>query len=305
MNRSDHIRVVVLMGGPDEEHEVSLASGTAVAEALSSVEGIEVDARVIRTVDADELAGMDADVVFPVLHGPWGEGGGIQSELERAGVAFVGSGSQAAAIAMDKIRTKEIAAGLDVPTPVWQVLEPGTRRTLSAPAVLKPPAQGSSIDLCICRTEPQLDEDRARLHRSYDRLLAETCVTGRELTVGVVGDQVLPIIEIVPAHGVYDYEAKYDRDDTEYRLDPELDDDIAERCRTNALTLGRHLGCRDLYRVDFILENRVPWMLEINTMPGFTGHSLLPMAARADGRSMPQLCHDLITMAASRALPSR
>ena len=110
MNRSDHIRVVVLMGGPDEEHEVSLASGTAVAEALSSVEGIEVDARVIRTVDADELAGMDADVVFPVLHGPWGEGGGIQSELERAGVAFVGSGSQAAAIAMDKIRTKEIAA---------------------------------------------------------------------------------------------------------------------------------------------------------------------------------------------------
>jgi len=302
MTGLDHIRVAVLMGGPDEEHEVSLVSGAAVAAALERVEGFEVDARIIDTIDADSLRELEADVVFPVLHGPWGEGGGIQRELEQAGVPFVGSGPRAAAIAMDKVQTKELAAGLGIATPAWQVLEPGTERALAAPAVLKPPAQGSSIDLFVCRSEDQLDQHRDTLHQSYDSVLAETCITGREITVGVVGDATLPLVEIIPAEGVYDYEAKYNRDDTEYRVDPDLPELLAEACRTNALTLGRALDCRDLYRVDFIVDHQVPWMLEVNTMPGFTAHSLLPMAASADGRSMECLCSELVRMAATRAM---
>lgn len=302
MKDLDRIRVAVLMGGPDEEHEVSLASGSAVAAALAGVDGIEVESRVIDTVDAEALLRLEADVIFPVLHGPWGEGGGIQRELEQAGVPFVGSGTRAAAIAMDKVRTKELAAELGIPTPAWQVLEHGTERALAAPAVLKPPAQGSSIDLFICRSEDQLKHHRAQLHRSYETVLAEACITGREVTVGVVGDATLPLVEIIPAEGFYDYDAKYNRDDTEYRVDPDLPDLLTEACRSNALAIGRALGCRDLYRVDFIVDEQLPWMLEVNTMPGFTDHSLLPMAARAGGQSMESLCHDLVRMAAARTM---
>ena len=299
------LRVTVLMGGPDKEHAVSLASGTAVAAALERTGRFVVESQVIGKPDASELANFETDVFFPVLHGPWGEGGGIQCELEQLGVPFVGSGADAAATAMDKIRTKDIAMDLGIPTPSWQVLEATTERTIAPPLVLKPPAEGSSIDLRIFADDIGVDDWIRTMHEHYDRLLVESCITGRELTVGVVGTHTLPMVEIIPADGVYDYEAKYNRNDTRYVVEPDLPSGLEETCRHHALTIGRSLGCRDLYRVDFIADERIPWMLEVNTMPGFTDHSLLPMAAAAAGRPMEQLCSDLVLMAFERSREDR
>lgn len=296
------IRVAVLMGGPDEEHEVSLASGQAVAGALQNCEQVDVVAQVVDTPRAEELARLDVDVIFPVLHGAWGEGGGLQRELEAAGCRFVGSSSIVAAAAMNKVRTKEVAVDMGIPTPAWQVLSPGMERDITVPVVIKPPAQGSSIDLHVCTDERALDLHRADLESRYEELLVEACITGREITVGVVDDEVLPLVEIIPAEGFYDYEAKYLRDDTRYNINPDLPPPLVEACRNHALRLGRALGCRDLYRVDFIVDQQVPWMLEVNSMPGFTEHSLLPMAAQAAGRSMARLCEDLVRIAAGRAV---
>ncbi len=300
MSRDEPLRVTVLMGGPDQEHEVSLASGAAVAAALERADRFIVESRVIDRIGASELAAIEADVFFPVLHGPWGEGGGIQRELEQTGIPFVGSCAEVAATAMDKIRTKDVAMDLGIPTPPWQPLDRDTVRTISPPLVLKPPAEGSSIDLRIFHDDDGLEQWRTSMHDRYERLLAESCIEGRELTVGVVGDRALPLVEIIPADGVYDYEAKYNRDDTRYVVDPDLPDMLAEACRHHALAIGRMLGCRDLYRVDFIADERHPWMLEVNTMPGFTDHSLLPMAAAAHGLPMERLCTELVLMADAR-----
>ena len=300
MTRDETLRVTVLMGGPDQEHEVSLASGTAVAAALERAGRFIVDSLIIDKVGASELEAIETDVIFPVLHGPWGEGGGIQRELEQAGIPFVGSCAEVAATAMDKIRTKDVAMDLGIPTPSWQTLDQNTVRTITPPLVLKPPAEGSSIDLRIFHDDTGLDEWRTAMHDRYERLLAESCIQGRELTVGVVGDHALPLVEIIPADGVYDYEAKYNRDDTQYVVEPELPDQVAEACRHHALAIGRSLGCRDLYRVDFIADEQIPWMLEVNTMPGFTNHSLLPMAAAAQGLPMERLCSELVLMADAR-----
>ena len=305
MTTNAPLRVTVLMGGPDQEHAVSLASGEAVTAALRRTERFVVEAMVIDKPDASELAQHRADVFFPVLHGPWGEGGGIQRELEQIGVPFVGSGSDAAGIAMDKIRTKDVAVDLGIPTPSWQVLDGSTTRTLPPPLVLKPPAEGSSIDLWIHRDDTGLDARISSMLGRYDRMLAESCITGRELTVGVVGTSALPLVEIIPAGGIYDYEAKYNRDDTRYVIEPDLPPRLADTCRHHALALGRSLGCRDLYRVDFIADDEIPWMLEVNTMPGFTDHSLLPMAAAAAGQPMDHLCRELVLRAHARGQEAR
>lgn len=299
------LRVTVLMGGPDQEHAVSLASGAAVTAALERTDRFIVEAIVIDKPNASELAELQTDVFFPVLHGPWGEGGGIQRELEQIDVPFVGSGSEAARLAMDKIRTKDVALDLGIPTPTWQVLDHSTTRTLPPPLVLKPPAEGSSIDLRIYRDDTGLDERIHSMLERYERMLAESCITGRELTVGVVGTSALPLVEIIPAEGIYDYEAKYNRDDTRYVIEPDLPASLADTCRHHALALGRSLGCRDLYRVDFIADGEIPWMLEVNTMPGFTDHSLLPMAAAAAGQPMEHLCRELVLMAYARGHETR
>ena len=138
MTRDETLRVTVLMGGPDQEHEVSLASGTAVAAALERADRFIVDSLVIDKIGASELEAIETDVIFPVLHGPWGEGGGIQRELEQAGIPFVGSCAEVAATAMDKIQTKDVAMDLGIPTPSWQTLDQNTVRTIAPPLVLKP-----------------------------------------------------------------------------------------------------------------------------------------------------------------------
>jgi len=293
--------VLVLMGGPDAEREVSLMSGRAIATALRDSGRFNVIEQTIDRETPESLAAMtgDVNVVFPALHGPWGEGGPLQEILAQLGVPYVGSGPRAAALAMDKVITKSLLAGI-VPSPPARQLMPDDVCDLDPPLVLKPIDDGSSVDMCICRTQEEVDAGRAELHPHRGALLAERFVDGRELTIGIVCGEALPLIEIVPAVEFYDYDAKYERDDTRYLLEPEVPPGVAEQCERFALESFSRLGCRDIARADFMLDEEGPWFLEINTMPGFTSHSLVPMAARHVGMPMPALCAKLVDAALAR-----
>lgn len=294
-------RVLVLMGGPDAEREVSLHSGEEVAAALRKTNKFIVIEQVIDRPTASELAQFECDVVFPALHGTWGEGGGLQRELEALNIPYVGSQPAAAALAMDKIATKNKLTALGVPTPSSQPLNVGDTCTVEPPLVLKPINDGSSVDLRICRTKAEVDAARAHLHPRRGRIMAESYIKGREITIGIVLGKLLPLIEIVPAVEFYDYDAKYERNDTQYRFDHSLSGTIAERCNWIAQTAFDAIGCRDLARVDIMVDDAGPWFLEINTMPGFTTHSLVPMAAAKAGTPMPELCAALVEAAMARA----
>jgi D-alanine-D-alanine ligase len=300
---NDRPAVLVLMGGPDAEREVSLLSGRAVAQALRESGRFEVIDRVIDQPTAGELTALGGDVVFPALHGQWGEGGPLQELLEKAGLPYVGSPPEAAALAMDKLATKHVASAAGVQTPCAQRLEPDDACDLVPPLVIKPIDDGSSVDLFICRSADEVASARARLHPARGALMAEPYVAGREITVAIADSDLLPLIEIIPSAAVefYDYEAKYLRDDTRYIVDPQLPGDVGEQCRRAAVLAFDRIGCRDLARIDFIVDDRAPWFLEINTMPGFTTHSLVPMAAASVGMGMPDLCAKLVDVALSRA----
>jgi D-alanine-D-alanine ligase len=296
--------IVVLLGGPDAEREVSLMSGAEVAAALRAAGGFEVVERVIDAPSADVLAAIvreaGADAVFPVLHGRWGEGGALQERLDAIGVPYVGSGAAASALAMDKMRTKRLLAGDGVRTPEAITIDAGDPCPLDPPLVLKPNDDGSSVDLRICRTRDEVEAARTVLHVKRGRLIAERYVDGRELTVGVVAGAPLPVIEIVPAVEFYDYEAKYTREDTRYAPDPDLPPGVAESVTAATMLAWDRIGCRDVARADFMLDDAGAWFLEINTMPGFTTHSLVPMAARHAGRELSDVCADLARAALRR-----
>ena len=297
--------VLVLMGGPDAEREVSLHSGSEVAAALRASGKFNVVDRVIDKPDLCELLALasstQANVIFPVLHGHWGEGGPLQELLEKTGLPYVGCKPQAARLAMDKLITKSLLSEMGVPTPPSRQLMPDDVCDLAPPLVLKPVDDGSSVDLRICSTAAEVELARKELHTKRGRLMAERYIKGREITVGVLCGQTLPLIEILPAVEFYDYEAKYNRDDTRYVIDPVLPPGVAEQCTRIAMTAFNRLGCRDIARADIMLDGEGhPWFLEINTMPGFTTHSLVPMAARKTGLQMPDLCARLVETALAR-----
>ncbi|GAB4516546.1 MAG: D-alanine--D-alanine ligase [Phycisphaerales bacterium] len=309
----DRLGVLVLGGGPDHEREVSIESSGAVAEALRADGRFSVRHELVGRLDRDALeallAGGETGVVFPVLHGPWGEGGGVQRLLEGAGVAFVGSGSRASGAAMDKIRTKQVAAQLGVRVLDSAVLDPLVHDAppFDLPVIVKPVCQGSSIGMRACRTEDEwasaVDDARA----GSMPMMVEPMLGGiRELAVGLVslaGSERLegvPLVEITPAKdalrdGLYDYEAKYRRDDTRYTPDPDLPGGLAERLVAWTKSVAHALRVRHLCRADYLLddEGRAVF-LELNTMPGFTGHSLLPLACRHAGTALPALCAGLV-----------
>jgi D-alanine-D-alanine ligase len=292
------------MGGPDAEREVSQMSGREVASAIRESSRFTVNEQVIDKPSLNELKSLaeGCDAVFPVLHGRWGEGGPLQELLEQLGLPYVGCRAKAASLAMDKMATKTLAATDNVPTPPSRALQAGDVCDLEPPLVLKPIDDGSSVDLRICQTPAQVDEARKQLHPKRGRLLAERYIKGREVTVGIVGGKALPLIEIIPSKQVefYDYQAKYFRDDTRYVLEPDMPPGLTERCQAIALSVFNRLGCRDIARADLMIDERGPWFLEINTMPGFTTHSLVPMAARRNGVEMPELCARLVETALER-----
>lgn len=302
--------VLVLGGGPDSEREVSLVSAKYIADALDQSGRYQAERRTIDRITIDELRQMPGDVVFPALHGGWGEGGPLQDLLESDGRPFVGSASRAARAAMDKVATKFIASGLGIPTPAMHILDArDTVCPLPFPVIIKPVHEGSTVGLFVCTDLQKWAWARKTLDDDFvvgDRrtYMIEPCITGpggakaRELTVGLLDGRALPIIEIRPADGLYDYEAKYTRNDTQYLLDPPLPPGVAENIKRQTEDLARAMHIRHVARADFMLDgDGRAWFLEINTLPGFTDHSLVPKAARQTGVEMPEVCSRLVEMA--------
>ena len=297
-------RVLVLGGGPDAEREVSLNSAAGVAGALRTAGKWEVVSKTIDRIPSAELKALPGDVVFPVLHGAFGEGGPMQDLLEQDGRPYVGCRPAAARLAMDKIASKLAASRAGIPTAEACVLNVNDESSpIPAPCVVKPVHDGSSVGLHICkdaamwpRVRQTVREDvRSKPGRVY---MIERFISGKELTVGMLDGKPLPTIHIAPADGPYDYEAKYTRDDTQYHLNPTLPEGADAAIKSYASKLFDTLGCRHVSRVDFILDQAGrPWLLEINTMPGFTSHSLVPKAAASVGIPMPDLCSRLTELA--------
>lgn len=310
--------VLVLGGGPDAEREVSLVSSRCVAKALTEA-GHQVNYQVIDRPTVDELARWGGEVVFPVLHGGWGEGGPLQDILEALKRPYVGCRGNAARLAMDKIATKMLAAQHGVPTApcaVFNARDEGCPLG-DFPVVLKPIHEGSSVGVHIVKTPGQwrdaINAVREDIRRHPERAyMVERAILGaRELTVGVTGSwtagsaggaeiEVLDPVEIRPAVEFYDYQAKYNRDDTRYTVDPELPAGVKQKVQGWAREMFAALGCRHLARVDFLLAPGGVFLLEVNTMPGFTDHSLFPMAAAHRGKPMPAICSHLVALAWSQ-----
>ncbi len=309
------LSILVLGGGPDSEREVSLKSAHFIGQALrDSGKYAAVHNQTIDTLSPQELKHLPGDVIFPALHGGWGEGGPLQDLLEADGRPFVGCKARAARHAMDKLAAKLAAVKLGIPTPEARTLDMRDPACpLAFPVIIKPVHEGSTVGLFVCKSPQDWGAARDAIARERstptgDRCyMIESCVwhpsrpKARELTVGLIDNQPLPVIEITPADGLYDYEAKYTRNDTTYSVEPTLPGRLTETIQRQTADLARAMNIRHLARADFMLDGDGPdataWFLEINTLPGFTDHSLVPMAARHIGLPMPALCAKLIDLA--------
>jgi D-alanine-D-alanine ligase len=304
--------ITVLMGGPSNEREVSLVSGAAVAAGLESF-GHKVTRADISPSDASALDRRGIDVVFIALHGEFGESGQVQELCQARGLRYTGSSPRASAVALDKDASKRIFRAAGVATPDWVVAQAlradraAQIEALGLPVVLKPVDGGSSLDVTIAGDCPTRDGALRMLLDKHGRAIAERFIPGREFTVGILGEQTLPVLEIIPAREFYDYTAKYaDGAGTRYVFDHGLSNKVVAALEAAALTAHQALGCRDVSRVDFIVPPEgPPQALELNTIPGFTGHSLLPMAAAKAGISFAQLVDRIAGMAMKRPIPGR
>lgn len=304
----DFGRVGVLYGGQSAEREVSLMSGQGVYDALRSV---GVDAHLFDTAHHTlvDLAGAGFDRVFIALHGRYGEDGTIQGALELLGLPYTGSGPMASSLSMDKIMTKRVWLQHGLPTPGFAVLageaDLAQAEPLGWPLMIKPPHEGSTLG--ITRVEKPADLKKAyELAAGFDEeVLAEQFIRGREITVPLLGKgadaRALPVIEIIAPGGNYDYEHKYISNDTRYICPAQLGDGLTERIQRLAEKAYRTLGCEGWGRADFMLDDEGrPWLLEMNTSPGMTSHSLVPMSALAEGMSYAQLCVAILSTASCK-----
>ena len=313
------LRIAVLMGGPSPEYAISLKSGHGVTEALTA-RGWEVYPIILpKDGGADEAAAVcraalarDAiDAVFVALHGPFGEDGTVQRVLEDLGIAYTGSASEASALGMDKLASRQrfAAAGLIVPR--WRTIERRDVRLeeielvlagFQMPVVVKPTNQGSSIGVSIVTQAEQLPAALEEAFRYDERVLIDAFIRGRELTVGIVGDEALPVVEVRPKHAFFDFTAKYTPGETEYLAPAPITASLAAQAQQAALRAHQALGCRHFSRVDLIAdEDGGPVILEVNTIPGLTALSLLPKAAACRGLSYDELCERILLMACAEA----
>lgn len=297
------IKVHVISGGESVEREVSLRSGLAVAKVLEKV-GYGVSNLDLVSVGIDEIA--DCDVVFPVLHGAGGEDGAIQKELEERGVKFVGSGSKASALCFDKWEYRRVITAAGLPMAKAATIkhhEHTTHELAQSLHVLKPIAGGSSIDVHIVRDLGKIPHTAiARTFERYGMMLIEELIDGTELTVGVLGDEALPIIKIVPPEaGEFDYENKYNGASQEIVAPKDIHPNIHKAAKELALRAHQLTGCRDFSRTDIMCDKSGKlFLLETNTIPGMTDQSLYPKMALATGLPMPKLCKTLVEFALNR-----
>lgn len=294
-------RVAVLMGGLSVEREVSLMSGEAVLKALVD-SGIDAFAIDVRENICQRLLDEKIDRAFNILHGPGGEDGKIQGLLETLNIPYTGCDVTASALTMDKIKTKLIFQASQIPTPKWLVYESGMSldhiiQTLGLPLCVKPVHQGSTLGLTQVLTVEQLAPAIEKAAALHDDIIIEPWIKGQELTVGILDQQALPIIHIESPRGLYDYEAKYFSDETLYHCPSGLDPQLEKYIQSLCLKAYRATGCRHWARVDLILdEQQQPWLLEINTTPGMTSHSLVPKAAAVMGMDFNQLVVKILSL---------
>ncbi len=302
MTSTGALRVTVLAGGPSAERAVSLDSGNAIAAALRR-RGHDV---FLSDISPQNLVALDhaADVVFPALHGSFGEDGTVQRLLEQRGLPFVGSDSRASSIAIDKIETKRLAFDLDIPTPPFEERARSHPRIdelpmFGAPLVVKPVDQGSSVATSLVKSAAEFAPALKKTMEHFDRALVERFIAGDELTVGILGGVTLPPICIRPKRSFYDYAAKYEDDATEYLFDAGLPERTLIQVQEWSRRIFNRLGARHLARIDWMVERETgsPWFLEVNTLPGFTSHSLVPKAAAKIGIEFDELCERLVRMA--------
>lgn len=295
-------KVAVMMGGSSSEREVSLMSGAGVLKALRDR---QVDAHAFDPAEKPLSALKDEgfDRVFIILHGPFGEDGTLQGALETMRMPYTGCGVMASAIGMDKWRTKLLWQAAGLPVPAFRVLDDETDfdevvAALGLPLFVKPACEGSSFGVSKVKSAADMRAAYAEA-RKYDTLvLAERFIGGGEYTCAVLGDKALPAIKIEPATEFYDYQAKYFRDDTVYRCPAGLSTEAEARLGAYAQQAFKVLGGRGWGRVDFLMDEAgQPYLLEVNTAPGMTSHSLVPMAARVAGMSYEDLCVAVLDMA--------
>ena len=285
-------KVAVLFGGKSAERDVSLKSGAGVLAALQR-QGVDAHAFDPAERPLDELRAFDR--AFIMLHGRYGEDGTIQGALELMGIPYTGSGVMASAVGMDKWRTKLLWRAVGLPIPEFVMLDENSdfaavERQLGLPLFVKPACEGSSIGVSKVRQPGELQAAWREAAKHDSLVIAEQAILGGEYTVAILGEQVLPIIKIVPATDFYDYEAKYLRDDTQYLCPCGLPEAREMELRSQALEAFRALGCRGWGRVDFLMDDvGRAYLLEANTSPGMTDHSLVPMAARVAGISYEHL----------------
>jgi len=299
MSGADFGKVAVLMGGPSAEREVSLKSGQAVLTALQSlgVDALGIDAK---PDVLDQLRAAHVNRVFIALHGRWGEDGVIQGALDVLGLPYTGSGVLGSALAMDKLRCKQLWQATGIPTPEYVLLEAGmTLETvvekLGLPLFVKPGREGSSIGVTKVESVSQLQSAWDVARALDDQVLAERCIAGPELTVAVLGEHALPIIRLETPRTFYDYEAKYLADSTLYHCPSGLAAELEAELQQLSLRAFKVLDCCGWGRVDLMLDDQQqPYFLEVNTVPGMTDHSLVPMAARAAGMDFPHLVQGIL-----------
>ena len=302
MNARGFGKVAVLLGGKTAEREVSLKSGAMVLAALREA---GVDAHRFDPSERGLQALMDERFAraFIALHGRFGEDGTVQGALEFLGLAYTGSGVLGSALAMDKVRAKLVWQAMGIPTPPHELLAAGSdfgavAQRLGLPLMVKPASEGSSVGMSKVREADALEEAYA-LAVNYDRrVIAEKFIAGMELTAGILGRTVLPLIGLETPRDFYDYDAKYLREDTRYTLPCGLPPAKERELQQLCLEAFDALDCSGWGRVDLMLDRAGrPWLLEVNTAPGMTDHSLVPMAARHLGMSNAQLCVRILELA--------
>ena len=287
--------VAVLKGGFSAEREVSLESGAAIAAGLRTAGYCVTEIDVV-SPDFTVPDGMDA--VFIALHGTFGEDGGVQARLEELGVPYVGADVESSRVSFDKVLTEHRLREQGIPVPESEILRVGQARTLPLPVVVKPPREGSSVGCHLVFEESAWDSALAEALTHSDDVLVQPFIPGREFTVGIVDGEVLPVVEIVPEGGWYDYAAKYEVDSTRYVVPAQLSSDKTAEMKAVALKTFQALGARGFGRVDFrMTPDEKLFVLELNTIPGFTSHSLLPKAAATAGIDFPALCDRIMQTA--------
>lgn len=299
------LKIAVLAGGVGSERQVSLMSGKNVYEALQNA-GFET---VFFDISPNNLSILDdpsIDVYFPILHGQFGEDGQLQAMLEERDLCFTGSGAESSRKSFDKLLGKQAFFHANLPIAKHLIVHAGDKtealvmmlEKLAEKFVVKPINQGSSVGITITDDVQMAAIKAIDCFNEYGNCMVEEFITGQEITVGILNQTALPIIEIRSKSAFYDYEAKYESDETEYLFDTIEDEELIEEIQQDALKCFAELGCRHWGRVDFILTPvGIPYVLEVNTLPGFTSHSLIPMAAEKVGLDAPQLCRQIVEAA--------